>query len=59
MAQDIFKGWSTETDFINGYVAAGGLETGVPAPTHAKMNEIVKRVERGELKAAPDNIRDI
>ena len=59
MAQDMAKGRRTETDFINGYVAARGLEIGVPAATHAKMNEIVKRVERGELKAAADNIRDI
>jgi 2-dehydropantoate 2-reductase len=59
MAQDIHKGRRTETDFINGYVAAKGLEIGVPADTHAKMNEIVKRVERGELKAAPDNISGI
>lgn len=59
MAQDIAKGRRTETDFINGYVAARGGETGVPAPTHAKMNEIVRRVERGEIKASPDNIRNI
>ena len=56
MAQDMAKGRRTETDFINGYVAARGLEIGVAAPTHAKMNEIVKRVERGELKAGADVI---
>ena len=33
-----------------------GWEIGVPAHTHAKMNEIVRKVERGELKASPDNI---
>lgn len=59
MAQDIAKGRRTETDFINGYVAARGGEIGVPAPTHAKMNEIVRRVERGEVKASPDNILGI
>jgi 2-dehydropantoate 2-reductase len=59
MAQDMAKGRRTETDFINGYVADRGQEIGVAATTHAKMNEIVKRVERGELKASPDNIRDI
>jgi len=30
MAQDIAKGCRTETDFINGYVAARGAEIGVP-----------------------------
>jgi 2-dehydropantoate 2-reductase len=56
MAQDIAKGRRTETDFINGFVAARGAEIGVPAPTHAKMNEVVRRVERGEIRASPENI---
>lgn len=59
MAQDIAKGRRTETDFINGYVAAKGQEIGVPAPTHAQINEIVKRVERGEIPATPDNVRGL
>ncbi len=54
MGQDMFKGRRTETDFINGFVAAKGMEIGVPALTHAKMNEAVKRVERGEMPAHPD-----
>jgi 2-dehydropantoate 2-reductase len=49
MAQDIFKGRRTETDFINGFVAAKGAEIGVPAPIHARMNELVKQVERGAI----------
>lgn len=56
MAQDIAKGRRTETDFINGFVAARGAEIGVPAPMHAKMNEAVKRVERGEVKPSPELI---
>ena len=56
MAQDIAKGRRTETDFINGYVAARGTEIGVPAPTHEKMNAAVRRVERGEEKASPELI---
>ena len=56
MAQDIAKGRRTETDFINGYVAARGAEIGIPAPTHVKMNEAVRRVERGEVKPTPELI---
>jgi 2-dehydropantoate 2-reductase len=56
MAQDIAKGRRTETDYINGYVAARGAEIGVPAPTHAKMDEAVKRVERGVVKPSPELI---
>lgn len=56
MAQDIAKGRRTETEFINGFIAMRGQEIGVPAPTHVKMNEAVKRVERGEAKPSPDLI---
>src|SRR5688572_27072983 len=56
MAQDMAKGRRTETDFINGYAAERGAYIGVPAPTHAKMNEAVKRVERGEMPAGVDVI---
>jgi len=56
MAQDIAKGRRTETDFINGFVAARGAEIGVPAPTHARLNELVRRVERGEVKPSPEHV---
>jgi len=56
MAQDIAKGRRTETDFINGFVTGRGAEIGVPAPTHVRMNEAVKRVERGEVKSSPELI---
>lgn len=59
MAQDMFKGRRTETDFINGFVAARGADIGVPAHTHARMNEVVKRVERGELKASAQVIEGL
>jgi 2-dehydropantoate 2-reductase len=59
MAQDMAKGRRTETDFINGFVAQKGGEVGLPAPTHAKMNEAVKRVERGEVRASPEVIAGI
>ena len=59
MAQDIFKGRRTETDYINGFVAAKGAEIGVAARIHATMNELVKQVERGELKPSPDCIRNL
>src|SRR6476661_453985 len=53
MAQDIRKGRRTEIEFMNGYIADRGNYIGVPAPTHAKLTEIVKKVERKEMKAAP------
>jgi len=53
MAQDILKGRRTEIDAMNGYIARKGAEVGVPAPSHAKLAEIVTRIERGELKPSP------
>ncbi len=56
MAQDMLKGRRTEIDAMNGTIALKGAEVGVPAPSHAKLTEIVTRVERGELKASPANL---
>ena len=53
MAQDILKGRRTEIDAMNGVIAAKGAETGVPAPSHAKLTQLVTQVERGELKPSP------
>jgi len=59
MAQDIFKGRRTETDFINGFVAARGADIGVPAPLHAKINELVKQVERGAIRPGVQHIANL
>jgi 2-dehydropantoate 2-reductase len=59
MAQDIFKGRRTETDFINGFVAAKGEEIGVPAPLHASINALVKKVERAEIAPSPELVQGL
>ncbi|HTU54805.1 MAG TPA: 2-dehydropantoate 2-reductase [Acetobacteraceae bacterium] len=56
MGQDMLKGRRTEIDFMNGLVVAKGAEIGLPAPAHARLVETVKRVERGELPARPENL---
>jgi len=56
MAQDMAKGRRTEIEFMNGFIAAKGAEAGVPAPTHARLTEVVKQVERGEVPARPANV---
>jgi 2-dehydropantoate 2-reductase len=57
--QDIVKGRRTDIDFMNGLVAAKGDEVGIPAPTHAALAAVVKRVERGEIDPSPDAIANI
>ena len=51
-AQDIAKGRRTEVDFMNGYVADQGAACGIPAPTHAGLAALIRRIERGELTPA-------
>jgi 2-dehydropantoate 2-reductase len=57
--QDMVKGRRTEIDFINGLVAAKGQEVGIPAPTHAALTDLVKRVERGEIEPTPEAIANL
>jgi 2-dehydropantoate 2-reductase len=59
MAQDMAKGRRTEIDYMNGLIAEKGAEVGVPAPTHAALTEIVKRVERGNVVAKPENLYEL
>jgi 2-dehydropantoate 2-reductase len=53
MAQDVMKGRRTEIEFINGEIAAKGAAVGIAAPSHARLTDIVVRVERGELTPSP------
>jgi 2-dehydropantoate 2-reductase len=59
MGQDMQKGRRTEIEFINGLIAREGERIGVPARANAVLTDIVKRVERGELKADPSNITEL
>ena len=57
MLQDIEKGKLTEVDAINGAVSAYGRQIGFPTPVNDRVVEIIHKIEAGELKAGPDNIR--
>ena len=56
MGQDMLKGRRTEIDYLNGFIVEKGQEIGRPAPSHAALTEVVKRVERGEIPARPENV---
>ena len=56
MAQDMAKGRRTEITFMNGFIAERGAAAGVPAPTHARLTEVVTQVERGILPPSPANV---
>lgn len=53
--QDWMKGRRAEVDDINGLVVAEQQAMGGTAPVNAKLVDIARRIERGELKADPSN----
>jgi 2-dehydropantoate 2-reductase len=56
MAQDMQKGRRTEIDFLNGLIVDEGKRIGVPTPTHERIIDLVRKVERGQLKPSPDHV---
>jgi 2-dehydropantoate 2-reductase len=56
VGRDVMRGRRSEIDFTNGLVAAKGGEIGVPAPTHVAVTELVRRIDRGELRPDPANV---
>ena len=59
MGQDIRKGRRTETEDINGLVARRGEEVGIDVTYHRRVNETIKRIERGQVEPSPELLRDI
>jgi 2-dehydropantoate 2-reductase len=59
MGQDMMKGRRTEIEFLNGYVVREGEKVGIKARANAVLTDIVKRVEKGELKPDPRHIEEL
>jgi 2-dehydropantoate 2-reductase len=59
MGQDMMKGRRTEIEFINGLVAREGGKVGIACRANTILTDIVKRVERGELRPDPRHITDL
>jgi 2-dehydropantoate 2-reductase len=56
VGRDVAKGRRSEVDFTNGLVAERGRALGVPAPTHAALTQLMRRIDRRELAPDPANI---
>jgi 2-dehydropantoate 2-reductase len=59
MGQDMEKGRRTEIEFLNGLVVREGEKVGINARANAVLVDIVKRVEKGELKPDPKHITEL
>lgn len=56
VGRDVERGRRSEIDYTNGLVADKGDETGIPAPTHRALTEIVRRIDRGLLRPDPSTV---
>jgi 2-dehydropantoate 2-reductase len=56
MAQDVLKRRPTEIDYMNGHVVEQGKAKGVPTPVSAAVVDVMREVDRGTRKPAPENI---
>ena len=59
MAQDVHKGRPTEIDYMNGHVVAKGKEKGVATPISAATVSVVREIDAGTRKQAPENIGEV
>ena len=59
MLQDFERGRKTEIDFINGYVVTLGQATGVPVGMNGRITDLVRRIERGDIRPAPERMNDL
>lgn len=59
LLQDVIKGRRTEIDYLNGYVVHKGRQVEVSTPLNQTMVELVKKVERGETKPGPSNLKQL
>ena len=53
------KGRRTEIEFLNGFVVREGEHVGIQARANERLVDIVKKVERGELKQDPRHITEL
>jgi len=59
MGQDMEKGRRTEIEFMNGLVVREGQKVGLQCRANAVLTDLVKRVEKGEIKPDPRHITEL
>jgi len=59
MGQDMVKGRRTEIEFLNGFIVDKAKDIGIATPANEALTDIVKRVEKGEMKPDPKHIKDL
>lgn len=54
--QDLLKGRASEVGLINGRIVEEAKRRGRAAPANARVTDLVRRIEAGELKPSPANM---
>lgn len=57
MWQDLKRGRQCEINQINGVVSANGKKVGIPTPVNDRCIEVITKIQNGELKYIPDNMK--
>lgn len=57
--QDLRRQRPTEVEFFNGFIAREGERLGVPAPTHARVAALIRKVESGHRTISADALAEI
>ena len=59
MGQDMVKGRRTEIEFLNGFIVDKSKQVGVATPANAALTDIVRRVEKGDLRPDKRHILEL
>jgi 2-dehydropantoate 2-reductase len=59
MGQDMVKGRRTEIEQLNGFIVGKAKDIGIATPANIALTDIVKRVEKGELKPDKKHILEL
>jgi len=59
LLQDVMKGRRTEVDYLNGHVVKKGEETGIATPMNRAITDLMKKLERGEIKPDPSHLSQL
>ena len=57
--RDVRLGLPLEFEHTNGYVVSKGRELGIPTPTHSLVLEMLRGMERGELKPGLEHLGEM
>ncbi|MFH0826232.1 MAG: ketopantoate reductase C-terminal domain-containing protein, partial [Pseudomonadota bacterium] len=57
--QSLERGLKTEVDFLNGYICDRGREHGVPTPSNDAVVAMIKEIEEGRRRIAPENLGEL